>query len=119
MNLRLKLYIQAFTRLADLFPVVDRHLLTSVKSLFLDKNSEVLIQKSPEAFAACSEARTVQEFFDAHHALAGFPSMAQYYADSNPMNWVDSIVRPVLVVNSEDDMVCLKASVTYQITAQF
>ena len=93
--------------------MVDRHLLSSVKSLFLDNNSEVLIQKSPEAFAACSEARTVQEFFDAHHALAGFPSAAQYYADSNPMNWVDSIVRPVLVVNSEDDMVCLKAGLTY------
>ena len=28
--------------------------------------------------------------------------MEEYYKDSNPMNWVDGIVRPVLVINSED-----------------
>ena len=37
--------------------------------------------------------------------------MEDYYKDSNPMNWVDGIVRPVLVINSEDDMVCLPENI--------
>ena len=90
---------------------MDRHLLDSCKHLFLNKNSDILIENSPEAFETCSRARNVQEFFDSHHTFAGFQTIEDYYEDSNPMNWVEGIVRPTLVINSEDDMVCLPENI--------
>lgn len=98
---------QAFYTLSELFPFVDNHLLASIKKQFIIKNYELLGTCSQEALIACSQAKTVQEFFDAHYPFAGFSSMEEYYKDSNPMNWVSGIQRPTLLVNSEDDMVCL------------
>ena len=43
--------------------------------------------------------------------VAGFDTSEAYYEDSNPMNWVDGILRPTLLINSEDDMVCLPENI--------
>ena len=102
---------QAFQTLSQHFPLVDNHLLSSLKNLFIIKNHELLSEHSQDDVISCSEAKTVQQFFDAHHVFAGSDSMEDYYRDNNPMNWDDDIVRPTLIINSEDDMVCLPENI--------
>ena len=68
-------------------------------------------KKDPEAMIRCSNADNVQDVFDAHYNFAGFDSLEEYYRDSNPMNWVDDIFCPTLIINSEDDMVCLPENI--------
>ena len=60
---------------------VDRHLLTSVKQHFIERNRELLCRVNAEAVAACWEARSCQEFIDQHYPFAGFGSREEYYAD--------------------------------------
>ena len=102
---------QAFQTLSQHFPLVDNHLLSSLKNLFIIKNHELLSEHYQNDVISCSEAKTVQQFFDAHHVFAWSDSMEDYYRDNNPMNWDDDIVRPTLIINSEDDMVCLPENI--------
>merc|ERR1719347_1073344 len=109
---------QAFRRLSSLFPAVDSYILQSMKRRFLAKNTEVLSTSSPEALSSCQQAETIQQFVEAHVALAGFNSVEEYYEDSNPMMWVGNIVRPLLIINSEDDMVCLPENIREDVVLQ-
>ena len=102
---------QAFTKLADLYPVVDRHLLSSVKNHFLTKNRQILSSKSQAALDRCYQAKTTHEFLTANYSFAGCDSVDDYFAANNPMEWVEGIVRPFMLVNSEDDMVCLPKNI--------
>merc|ERR1711874_764745 len=61
--------------------------------------------------AKYQQAQTIEQFVEAHVTLAGSSSVKEYYEDSNPMAWVGSIVRPLLIINSEDDMVCLPENI--------
>ena len=101
----------AFGRLRELFPAVDSYILQSMKNRFLNKNTEILKASAPAALAGCQEAQTIEQFVEAHVTLAGSNSVSEYYEDSNPMAWVGSIVRPLLIINSEDDMVCLPENI--------
>ena len=102
---------QAFGRLSKLLPAVDSYILRAMKRRFLASNTEILQSAYPEALASCQQADTIQEFVEAHVTLAGFNSVEDYYQDSNPMLWVSNIVRPLLIINSEDDMVCLPENI--------
>jgi len=101
---------QAFSRLGSVQPAVDSYILRSMKQRFLFNNTEVL-QAHPEALARCQQAETIQQFIEGHVSMAGFSSVKEYFEDSNPMKWVGSIVRPLLIINSEDDMVCLPENI--------
>jgi len=98
-------------RLAENYPSADKHIVGSMKRLFIKRNEQILCSKSKQTFEACSNAATVHEFVRAHHYFAGFDTVEDYYAESNPMEWVDKIMRPVLIVNSEDDIVCLAENI--------
>jgi len=102
---------QAFKNLRKYYPTVDDHLLESVNELFLKKNFKLLNDKFPKVMKTCSQSIDVQQFFDSHYPFAGFDTSEAYYEDSNPMNWVDGILRPTLLINSEDDMVCLPENI--------
>ena len=102
---------QAFGRLRELFPAVDSYIVQSMKKRFLSNNTEILEASDPAALARCQQAETIQQFVEAHVTLAGSSSVGEYYEDSNPMAWVGNIVRPLLIINSEDDMVCLPENI--------
>jgi len=98
-------------RLAENYPMADRHIVESMKRLFIDQNTQILCSKSQETYEACSDASTVHDFVRSHYPFAGFETLEEYYENCNPMEWVGKIMRPVLIVNSEDDIVCLAENI--------
>jgi len=98
-------------RLAENYPLADKHIVQSMKRLFINSNKEILCSKSKQTFNACSAAKTVHEFVQSHFPFAGFQSLEEYYKHCNPLEWVDKMVVPVLIVNSEDDLVCLAENI--------
>jgi len=102
---------QAFTKVAQNYAMVDNHILTSMKKCFIRPNKNILSTKSIAAYEKCNEAKTINEFVNSHYPFAGYDTLEEYFLDNNPMEFVDGIVRPLLVVNSEDDMVCLKENI--------
>lgn len=108
---------RAFSRLSMNYPSVDKHILGSMKRLFLKPNLSILNDKSPEALQDCSAATTIHEFLHAHWPFSGAGSLEEYWAENNPMEWVDKVARPTLIVNAEDDMVCLAENIREDIVA--
>lgn len=108
---------RAFSRLSLNYPIVDRHILASMKRLFLRPNEEILSTKSLSAFYDCCSASTIHEFLLAHWPYAGCESVEDYFKQNNPMEWVTRVVRPTLIVNSEDDMVCLAENIREDIVS--
>lgn len=109
---------RAFSRLSEDFPSVDGHILASMKRLFLQPNQHILSSSSHPAYLAASGAATIHEFLLAHHTFAGSASAEQYFLDNNPMEWVEKVARPTLIVNSEDDMVCLQENIREDIVGR-
>jgi predicted alpha/beta-fold hydrolase len=93
------------------FPTVDKGLLTSMKNLFIKRNVELLGSFSPNAVQECLDASSVDDFLRAHYPFAGYASLDDYFEENNPMEVVNNVVRPVLILNSEDDVVCLKENI--------
>lgn len=108
---------RAFSRLSLNFPSVDAHILASMKRLFLNKNQDILKASDPQAYEACVSAATIHQFLLAHWPFAGAPSLQEYFQQNNPMEWVGSVARPTLIVNSEDDMVCLAENIREDIVS--
>ena len=73
------------------YPSVDKHILGSMKRLFLKPNLAILNEKSPEALQDCSAATTIHEFLHAHWPFSGAASLEEYWAENNPMEWVDKV----------------------------
>jgi predicted alpha/beta-fold hydrolase len=97
---------RAFHRL---HPAYDRHLRRQLKAYFLERHRAVL-ERSPE-FHAMLDAGSVGEFHDRSWGVGGFASTAEYYASSNPMVVADQIRVPLLIINAEDDPVCVGENV--------
>jgi len=108
---------RAFSRLSINYPGVDAHILASMKRLFLNKNQEILKAADPAAYSACVSAATIHQFLLAHWPFAGAPSLQAYFEQNNPMEWVGSVARPTLIINSEDDMVCLAENIREDIVS--
>merc|ERR1711981_823717 len=102
---------QAFTKVAENYAMVDSHILTSMKKCFVHPNKNILRTKSRSALENCTNSNTINEFLNSHYPFAGYDTLDEYFLDNNPMEFVDAIVRPLLVVNSEDDMVCLAENI--------
>ena len=102
---------QAFSEMAKNYPVVDSRILTSMKKCFIRPNKNILSTKSQTALDNCSQATTIEDFVSAHFPFAGYDTLEEYFLDNNPMEWVEEVVRPVLIVNSEDDMVCMPENI--------
>ena len=73
------------------YPSVDKHILGSMKRLFLKPNLAILNDESPEALQDCSAASTIHEFLHAHWPFSGARSLDEYWAENNPMEWVDKV----------------------------
>ena len=87
----LEIAISFLLRLAVNHPTMDKHILGSLKRLFLQRNKEILCSKSPDAYNSCSNATTVHQFIKSHHTFAGSSSLADYYAENNPIDWIPKV----------------------------
>jgi len=102
---------KAFDKVAENYPLVDNHILGSMKKCFIKPNEKILESKSTAALECCLNSTTINEFVSSHVPFAGYNTLEEYFDDNNPMEFVDGIRRPLMVVNSEDDMVCLKENI--------
>src|SRR5438094_756834 len=87
----------------------DRYLTRMLKAHFLERHAYVL--RGHAGYAEGLTSRTVEEFQDRCHPLAGFASVADYHAATNPMAVAERIRVPLLVLNAADDPVCVVENV--------
>ena len=96
-------------------PLLDRHLLKSVKDMFLSANENVF-----RGFEQASEAPGYDELIDAPdmaelqrrlYGVEGYASLDEYHDGTNPMGTVRDIAVPMLVINSDDDPICAPSNV--------
>ena len=106
----------AFTSLKQKYPLADGQILSSLKQRFVVKNETLLRQHNPDAVDALLKADSVQEFFEEHIAFSGI-SEKEYWSICNPMNHVHGVSCPLLILNSNDDMVCMKDNINSTLPA--
>lgn len=58
-------------------------------------------------YQQCAQANDLQSFHEHIHALAGYPSQSAYLEACNPVGVMKGIVTPMLILNAEDDPVCV------------
>jgi len=78
-------------------------------SYFLKRHYEIL--SNVRGFAHAMNSNTIGEFQDRIHSIAGFVSSDRYYRHSNPIKVVHKIRTPLLILNSEDDPICVNLNV--------
>nr|WP_109020757.1 alpha/beta fold hydrolase [Leptospira kobayashii] len=76
---------------------------------FLKKHYESLSQL--KGFPEVMNTKTMGEFQDRLHHVAGYKSKEEYYLNSNPINVAKNIKTPLLILNSEDDPICVYMNV--------
>ena len=96
-------------------PLLDRHLLASVKEMFLSANEE-LIRGFECAYVAPGydeliAAPDMAELQRRLYGVEGYSSLAEYHERTNPMGTVRDIAVPMLVINSDDDPICAPSNV--------
>lgn len=86
-------------------PFYSRLMARRLKRHFLRRHARVL--GAMAAYARCLAARDIADFHDHAFAFAGCRSAADYLARSNPVRVFDRIAVPMLVLNADDDPVCV------------
>lgn len=76
---------------------------------FLKRHYEGLSQT--QGFSHALTSRTLGEFQDRIHSIAGYDSRESYYHHSNPIKVAAHIRTPLLVLNSKDDPICVNQNV--------
>jgi predicted alpha/beta-fold hydrolase len=109
----------AFENFHKQYPLVDRLLLRDVKRKYIHDNVDMLRQSNAMAVEACTHAASIHEFIQAHVPFTGAANRQQYMARSNPMNHVFGIRCPVMILNSEDDMICLPENIRDDLALEY
>jgi predicted alpha/beta-fold hydrolase len=97
---------RAFSRVHRAY---DRYMVRMLREYFLDRHQAAL--RSVAGYAETRASRSVAEFHDRGFRLSGFPSVAEYHRATNPMEVVEGIRVPLLVLNAADDPVCVVENV--------
>ena len=98
--------------LQERYPKMDRMILESVRSYFIEKDCNApALASLPDAVAATKRAQTLDEFMQAAVPFAGCSSMEQYFKENNPMEYVLGNKTPTLVLNALDDFLCVKENI--------
>lgn len=85
-------------------PFYSRYMARKLVRQFITANADKLAHL--ETSARLSAAETLAEFHRHAYELAGYPSYAEYTAASNPMRVFESVKKPMMILNAEDDPVC-------------
>jgi predicted alpha/beta-fold hydrolase len=78
----------------------------SVKDHFIRQNEQVLRAFDNDTVNEALAATHLQELLNAAAPFAGYPNATAYYAGENPVNNVQHITTPKLILNSIDDPCC-------------
>lgn len=113
----------AFGYFAQESPRLDSFLLSSVQTHWLrGRSGETLASaaaqdmKALDALRRAESAPTMEKFVEAHAYFAGCrEGSQQYYEVHNPMSHFRSVARPLLLLNSDDDPVCLHTTIPTEI----
>jgi predicted alpha/beta-fold hydrolase len=89
-------------------PFYSRAMTRRLKRHFLERHAPALAHL--DTFEACLATRDLTGFHENAYELAGCADPADYLARSNPMLVFDDIAVPVLVINADDDPVCVQAN---------
>ncbi|MEK6882339.1 MAG: alpha/beta hydrolase, partial [Nanoarchaeota archaeon] len=57
------------------------------------------------------DSKSIGEFQDRLHLLSGYASKEEYYHYSNPIKVANLIQTPLLILNADDDPICVKLNV--------
>ena len=93
----------------------DRYLTRALVRFFAERFRSELV--GAPGYAECVAARSLGEFHDHLYGLAGYADAASYYAGSNPMKVALGMKVPLLVLNAQDDPVCVERNVHEQLAA--
>ena len=105
--------------LQERYPKMDRMILESVRSYFIEKDCNApALASLPDAVAATKRAQTLDEFMQAAVPFAGCSSMEQYFKENNPMEYVFGNETPTLVLNALDDFLCVKENINRDLIDQ-
>jgi predicted alpha/beta-fold hydrolase len=86
-------------------PFYARALTRVVKRHFLEPNAPLFAHL--DTFSACMAATDPAAFHAHFYELAGYRSYDEYLAGTNPVQLFGQIAVPVLVINADDDPVCV------------
>lgn len=89
-------------------PFYSRLMTRRLKQHFLEQHAPALAHLG--TFDACLATRDLTGFHEHLYELAGCTDLADYLARSNPMAVFDTVAVPVLVINADDDPVCVQAN---------
>jgi len=84
-------------------------LLRHAKEYFLCRNHALLKDKA--GFCEMNDAKCLQSWLDNSYAISGYRSKDEFYLKTNPMETVQFIKDPMLVINSENDPICVAENV--------
>lgn len=93
-------------------PSYDRYMVRQLIQFFIHQHAASWASMGALGVAACANAPSMQAFHDRLYPLAGYTSRDAYYRGSNPMSVAHHVARPLLVLNSHDDPVCVGRNVT-------
>jgi predicted alpha/beta-fold hydrolase len=93
---------KAFSRFS---PLMDKHILASVKRFFLRPQNKALLAGVP-GYAAAAGATSIAEYQKEAYALEGYGSVEEMFKQTNPMGVAAAIRTPLCVFNAADDAVC-------------
>lgn len=109
---------KAFPRLSQKYPFADSFILKDVKREFIQDNKKVLMQHDPKAVDECLQAGNLSDFCIKHVPFTGASDLADYWKRNNPMEFLANVSVPLLVLNSEDDIVCLPENIREDLVAE-
>lgn len=79
-------------------------MLRGVKEYFVLNNEEVLRAHDNDSVDRLLNASSLQEIVDVAAVFAGYKNASDYYQDVNPINSLQDVMTPKLILNSVDDV---------------
>ncbi len=86
-------------------PFYSRAMAKRLKRHFLEPHLQAFAHLG--SYDACLAARDLSEFHDNLYEMAGCASVGDYLERSNPMCVFDRIAVPMMILNADDDPVCV------------
>ncbi|WP_108973888.1 alpha/beta fold hydrolase [Leptospira ryugenii] len=90
-------------------PTYSRLMALRLRQYFLKRHETIL--KDKYGFGILDSAKTIHEFQDNLYHIADHPDRNSYYRDHNPIHVIGEVDVPLLILNAEDDPVCVKENV--------
>eukprot|EP00747_Dinoflagellata_sp_TGD_P142772 gnl/TRDRNA2_/TRDRNA2_176289_c0_seq1.p1 gnl/TRDRNA2_/TRDRNA2_176289_c0~~gnl/TRDRNA2_/TRDRNA2_176289_c0_seq1.p1 ORF type:complete len:253 (+),score=35.04 gnl/TRDRNA2_/TRDRNA2_176289_c0_seq1:424-1182(+) len=94
-----------------LHPWADQFLLRSMKQKFIYPNLAVLKDHDAAAVDRCLKASSLYDFMLAHIPFTGARDADEYFKLNNPMEHVPGVSVLGLLLNADDDVVCLPENI--------